>query len=164
MASSGVSGGPRPRAIIRSVVVAVCGVAMTAVGAGSTAQAGPSPDRAAPEAPGIAWTSCEPPFANDDRLQCGKLSVPLDWDRPNGQHLDLAVIRHLASRPQERIGSAFLNPGGPGQSGVKVVGEGGAGLDEWSGGRFDVVGWDPRGTGGSSPVSCFRSDSERDRF
>ena len=79
MASSGVSGGPRPRAIIRSVVVAVCGVAMSAVGAVSTAQAGPSPGPAAPEAAGIAWTSCEPPFAKD-QLQCGKLSVPLDWD------------------------------------------------------------------------------------
>ncbi len=90
--------------------------------------------------------------------------MPLDWDRPNGEHVDLAVIRHLASRPRERIGSAFLNPGGPGQSGVEVVGEGGADFDKWGGGRFDVVGWDPRGTGASSPVSCFRSDSERDQF
>src|SRR3954463_8511735 len=156
MASSGVSGGPRPRAIIRSVVVAVCAVAMTAVGAVSTAQAGPSPDPAAPAVAGIAWTSCEPPFADDDQLQCGKLSVPLDWDRPNGEHIDLAVLRHLASRPQERIGSAFLNPGGPGQSGVTVVGEGGADFDQWSGGRFDVVGWDPRGTGARSPATWFR--------
>ena len=164
MTRSGVSGGPRPRAIIRSVVVAVCGVAMSAVGAVSTAQAGPSPGGPAPEAAGIAWTGCQPPFANDDQLQCGKLSVPLDWDRPNGEHIDLAVLRHLASRPQERIGSAFVNPGGPGQSGVTVVGEGGADFDRWSGGRFDVVGWDPRGTGASSPVNCFRSDAERDRF
>ena len=164
MTRSGVSSGPRPRAIIQSVIVAVCGVAMSAVGAVSTAQAGPSPGTAAPEAAGIAWTSCEPPFANDDQLQCGKLSVPLDWDRPNGEHIDLAVIRHLASRPQERIGSAFVNPGGPGQSGVTVVGEGGADIDEWSGGRFDVVGWDPRGTGVSSPVNCFRSDAEREQF
>src|SRR5918994_1458713 len=146
MARSGVSGGPRPRAIIRSVVIAVCGVAMSAVGAVSTAHAGPSPDRAAPEAAGIAWTSCEPPFADDDQLQCGKLSVPLDWDRPNGEHIDLAVLRHLASRPQERIGSAFLNPGGPGQSGVTVVGEAGADFDEWSGGPLAVGGWEPRGT------------------
>src|SRR3954470_24075633 len=124
MTRCGVSGSSRPRAIVRSVVVAVCWVAMSTVGAVSAAQAGPSPDRPAPEAAGIEWTSCEPPFANDDQLQCGKLSVPLDWDRPNGEHIDLAVLRHLASRPQERIGSAFLNPGGPGQSGVTVVGEG----------------------------------------
>src|SRR3954469_13841704 len=164
MASSGVSGGPRPRAIIRSVVVAVCGVAMTAVGAVNTAQAGPSPDPAAPEAAGIAGTGGEPPFADDDQLQCGKLSAPLDWDRPNGEHIDLAVIRHLASRPQERIGSVFLNPGGPGASGVTVVGESWADFDQWGGGRFDVVGWDPRGTNASSPVNCFRSDAERDQF
>src|SRR3954465_4642452 len=139
MASSGASGSPRPRAIIRSVVVAVCAVAMTAGGAVSTAQAGPSPDPAAPEAAGIAWTSCEPPFADDDQLQCGKLSVPLDWDRPNGEHIDLAVIRHLASRPQERIGSVFVNPGGPGASGGPGAGESGAAFDRggaaarWSG-------------------------------
>src|SRR3954453_18434045 len=131
MARSGVSGGPRPRAIIQSVVVAVCGVAMSAVGAVSTAQAGPSPGRPAPEAAGIAWTSCEPPFANDDQLQCGKLSVPLDWDRPNGEHIDLAVIRHLASRPQERMGSAFGSPGGPGQIVVTVVVEEGTDLNHW---------------------------------
>ena len=45
------------------------------------------------------------------------MRVPLDWARPNGRRIRLAVIRHLASRPDERIGSLFFNPGGPGGSG-----------------------------------------------
>ena len=42
--------------------------------------------------------------------------VPLDWRHPGGPSIDLAVIRHLASRPGQRIGSLCLNPGGPGDS------------------------------------------------
>ena len=46
--------------------------------------------------------------------------MPLDWDRPQGRTIGLAVIRHLASNPEQRIGSMFINPGGPGQSGVGI--------------------------------------------
>jgi pimeloyl-ACP methyl ester carboxylesterase len=109
----------------------------------------------------IAWSACDPPA---DGLECATVAVPLDWDRPNGQQIELAVIRHRASRPQERIGSLFMNPGGPGSSGVGFV-RGAADLvDGWGGGRFDVVSWDPRGTNASTPVQCFTSDAERDRF
>jgi hypothetical protein len=47
----------------------------------------------------------------------------LDWARPNGRKISLAVVRHRASRPEQRIGSLFFNPGGPGQSGVDAVTE-----------------------------------------
>ena len=90
--------------------------------------------------------------------------MPLDWDRPDGKKIELAVNRHRASRPEKRIGSMFVNPGGPGESGVELVGTGGADFDAWGGGRFDVVGWDPRGTNASSPVDCFTSTAARDRF
>ena len=40
-------------------------------------------------------------------MECARVSVPLDWDKPNGKQIELAVIRHLASRPAERIGSMF---------------------------------------------------------
>ena len=73
------------------------------------------------------------------------VSVPLDWDHPNGKKIELAVIRRLASRPQQRIGSMFVNPGGPGESGYELVQTSGADFDAWGGGRFDVVGWDPAG-------------------
>ena len=90
--------------------------------------------------------------------------MPLDWDRPNGRTISLALIRHLASKPDERIGTMFINPGGPGDSGVGLVRGDPAGLDAWGDGRFDVVSWDPRGSNASTPVRCFRSKRSEARF
>jgi pimeloyl-ACP methyl ester carboxylesterase len=92
------------------------------------------------------------------------VSVPLDWAQHGGRTITLSVIRHLASHPGQRIGSLFVNPGGPGDSGVAAVAEQGGALDAITGGRFDIVGWDPRGSGGSTPVSCFASSAEREAF
>jgi len=64
----------------------------------------------------------------------------LDWRHPGGRTITLSVIRHLASRPDQRIGSLFVNPGGPGDSGVGYVAERGEALDALTQGRFDVVG------------------------
>ena len=47
--------------------------------------------------------------------------MPLDWDHPSGRKIQLAVIRHLASKPMLRIGSMLINPGGPGDTGVGLV-------------------------------------------
>jgi pimeloyl-ACP methyl ester carboxylesterase len=133
--------------------------AALAVLAPLTAQAGaPAPGGAGPAPAPVAWTACGP------RLECASVPVPLDWDKPRGRSITLAVVRHLASRPGERIGSLFLNPGGPGDSGVAAVTARGEALDALSGGRFDIVGWDPRGSGGSAPVSCFADPAERAAF
>ena len=121
-----------------------------------TAAAGAS-ERSAP-APAINWTGC------GTQLECARVSVPLDWARHGGRTITLSVIRHLASHPGQRIGSLFVNPGGPGDSGVAAVAEQGGALDAITGGRFDIVGWDPRGSGGSTPVSCFASSAEREAF
>ena len=87
--------------------------------------------------------------------------MPLDWDRPNGRTISLAVIRHLASKPDERIGTLFINPGGPGDTGVGLVQGDPEGIDAFGGGRFDVVSWDPRGTNASTRVLCFRDQRSR---
>src|ERR1700691_4598936 len=92
----------------------------------------------------IAWKSC------GEQLDCARVQVPLHWARPDGPGISLALIRHRASKPQERIGSLFVNFGGPGVPGTAAVREGGAMLDRLGAGRFDVVGWDPRGTGEST--------------
>jgi pimeloyl-ACP methyl ester carboxylesterase len=106
----------------------------------------------------ISWHAC------GKQLQCARAPVPLDWARPDGRTISLAVIRHRASRPQRRIGSLFFNPGGPGQSGVDTVRQAGADLDALGRGRFDVVSWDIRGSGRSRGVSCFASAGARARF
>jgi pimeloyl-ACP methyl ester carboxylesterase len=107
---------------------------------------------------GIAWQNC------GDHLECAQVQVPLDWDRLNGPGIELSVIRHLASKPGQRIGSLFVNYGGPGVPGVPAVRAGGAGLDGLVDGRFDIVGWDPRGTGDSTHVRCFKDDKSMEQF
>ena len=106
----------------------------------------------------IVWKGC------GERLQCARVQVPLDWARPGLGTISLAVARYLASRPGQRIGSLFVNFGGPGVAGVPIVKAGGAVLDRFGQGRFDVVGWDPRGTGASTHVRCFASTPAEARF
>jgi pimeloyl-ACP methyl ester carboxylesterase len=117
-----------------------------------------SAGRAGPGQPSIGWTACGP------GLKCASVPVPLDWRHPGGPTISLAVIRHLASRPGQRIGSLFVNPGGPGDSGVGYVAQRGEALDALAGGRFDIVGWDIRGSATSAPVLCFADAAERASF
>ncbi|MEZ5185040.1 MAG: alpha/beta hydrolase [Candidatus Nanopelagicales bacterium] len=115
----------------------------------------------APKSAGkIAWESC------GESLECATVRVPLDWDRPGGRKIHLAVIRHLASQPESRIGAIFFNPGGPGSSGVDAIKDpqSSESLDSAGAGRFDIVSWDPRGTGASSHVRCFRNKKAEARF
>ena len=109
--------------------------------------------------PQITWAACGP------QLECASVPVPLDWAHPGGPAIALAVARHLASHPGQRIGSLFVNPGGPGESGVDYVAKRGQALDAMTSGRFDIVGWDLRGgAGASAPVRCFADASERASF
>ena len=142
---------------------ALAGACLVALSAGDAGAAG-APDRA-PRANGvgapIAWGVCDPP---GEDLQCARIRVPLDWDRPNGRTIRLALIRHLASKPEQRIGTMFMNPGGPAESGVGVLGGDPEGFDAFGDGRFDVVSWDPRGTNASTRVRCFRDQRSQERF
>ncbi len=93
------------------------------------------------------------------------MQVPLDWSDPDGEQITLAVIKRLASKPDQRIGTMFTDPGGPGDTGIGLIrGGGGDDIDAWGDGRFDLIGWDPRGTHASSPVKCFTSDTEAAAF
>jgi len=141
-------------ALAAGCVVALSAGAAVASGSGSARAAGPV---GAP----IPWAACVPP---GEGLQCARIRVPLDWDRPKGRTISLALIRHLASKPDERIGSLFINPGGPGSSGVDLVQGDPEGIDAFGGGRFDVVSWDPRGTNASTRVRCFRNPRSEARF
>ncbi|WP_245764937.1 alpha/beta hydrolase [Nonomuraea jiangxiensis] len=102
----------------------------------------------------ISWTPCpEEPAA-----ECGTLTVPLDWDRPRGQTIELAVARRPATDPAARIGALVINPGGPGGSGVSAiidpVVERRMTFSPEITSRFDIVGFDPRGVARSHPIQC----------
>lgn len=107
----------------------------------------PSPD--ATLVPRVAWEPCEEPF------ECTSVSVPLDYDAPHGEEIELALIRLPAPAAARRIGSLLVNPGGPGVSGVDFVRH--AAVETIPAelrARFDIVGFDPRGVGASHPVTC----------
>jgi pimeloyl-ACP methyl ester carboxylesterase len=115
-----------------------------------------------PTVPQIDWQPCGPGF---EGVECATVQVPLDYDHPNGAKTDIALSRVPAADPKNRIGSLFLNPGGPGGSGVDLVAFGfGEFLNQTLLGRFDIVGWDPRGIGGSTPIQCWNTNADRDAY
>jgi pimeloyl-ACP methyl ester carboxylesterase len=109
-----------------------------------------------PDVPRLDWQPC----TEIPDYECATARVPLDYDQPQGPKTRVALARVRAQGPDARIGTLFLNPGGPGGSGVDLI-FGGYG-DYMSGrldGRFDIVGFDPRGVGRSEPLHCFPSES-----
>ncbi|WP_017585107.1 alpha/beta fold hydrolase [Nocardiopsis ganjiahuensis] len=107
-----------------------------------------------PETPvrSIDWETCGEEESPD--AECGTLTVPIDWDDPDGETIDLALARIPASDPDSRIGSLVINPGGPGGSGVGFALFAPEVFSPEVLDRFDIVGFDPRGVGGSHPVLC----------
>ena len=95
----------------------------------------------------VSWHGC-------DAGECGTVSVPLDRSAPKGARIDLAVARASRAKSDERIGSLLVNPGGPGASGLDIAGYIASNLPKSITDRFDVVAWDPRGSGKSAPVNC----------
>ena len=116
-----------------------------------------------PPVPSIDWQPCGPEFPS---AECAMVEVPLDYDRPYGKKISLALARVPASNPEEKIGSLFVNPGGPGHSGIEMALYVSFSdyVDEATDGRFDLVGFDPRGIGASTPIRCFESQAEFDEF
>ncbi|QIG44879.1 alpha/beta hydrolase [Nocardioides anomalus] len=117
----------------------------------------PAPDLSAFYGQTLDWAFC--PGSEED--ECATLTVPLDYQDPGGRTLDLAVLKVPAEKPDERIGSMVVDPGGPGAPATTYASDGGWGdaLRE----HFDIVGMDPRGVGQSDPVDCL-SDADMDAF
>jgi pimeloyl-ACP methyl ester carboxylesterase len=156
------------------VVVLVAGVALVvtqgdpgndagptpvAPSGGSPATQPPAADLARFYAQRLDWSGCS--ASGEDGDQCARLTVPLDYRNPSGRTIQLAVLEVPASG--SRIGSLVVNPGGPGAPGTSFA----AGKGTWFGDplleHFDIVGFDPRGTGDSSPVDCL-DDAAMNRY
>jgi len=106
-------------------------------------------------ATGPAWGPCPAGAVPVPDLQCTTMKVPLDYGDPGGLTIDLAVSRLPSKHPEKRRGVLFTNPGGPGGEGLdypqllKYLK-----LPEGVLDAYDVIGFDPRGVGRSTPVTC----------
>jgi len=127
--------------VLLRATLAIVLAATGALGASAPAEA---------RAPSIAWVPCE----RDATAQCGTLSVPADWSRPGGPKIQVAVARRPATDPAARVGSLVFGPGGPGDSGVDRVVTGMGRFSAELRSRFDIVSFDPRGVGRSTPATC----------
>ncbi|MGE2727660.1 alpha/beta hydrolase [Mycolicibacterium pulveris] len=142
---------------------------LTAMLACPTASAAPQGQSAPSYGQPPLWGSCQQWVPDTSRIptaQCATVTVPVDWDdaaNPQAAQAHLAVIR-VPARGQ-RIGVLMVNPGGPGASAVNTVAGMRAALaDTEIGRRFDLVGFDPRGVGHSTPQLRCRSDAEFDAY
>ena len=100
-------------------------------------------------APSIDWRPC----ADAPEVECGAVTVPIDWAHPDRGTANIALARRKATDPQARIGSVLMDPGGPGGPGAGQV-KGGWSLSPEITKRFDTVGFDPRGVGESTQIKC----------
>ncbi len=165
---------------MKRLLVAVVVVAMLAAGLGAAALAvleldrepgassvpqpapttSPEPSATTPPRPGLArfysqrldWSSCRGDFL------CATLTVPLDYRQPAGDTIDLALLEVPAADPGDRLGSLVVNPGGPGAPGTEYAAQAAQVFRQPLLDRFDIVGFDPRGTGSSDPVDCLSDD------
>jgi pimeloyl-ACP methyl ester carboxylesterase len=154
------SGSRTLRYVVAAALLPVLLAGCTSAGSGtggssadrSTAPAGASSDVTTPPTPALArfyrqklvWHDCSGGF------QCTRLLVPVDYARPGGATLRIAVDRQRATG--DRKGSLLVNPGGPGASGLHYARS--APVDPAVHQRYDVVGFDPRGVGASRSIDC----------
>ncbi|MFG3013267.1 alpha/beta hydrolase [Streptomyces cinerochromogenes] len=107
--------------------------------------------------------SAPSPLPGGAKWECATMKAPLDWSRPKGDTIDIALIRARSSGPaSKRIGSLVFNFGGPGGSGVSTLPAFGSDYTALRT-RYDLVSFDPRGVGRSAPVEC-ESDAQLDEY
>src|SRR6185369_7026107 len=125
-----------------------------------SSQAGQAPQATGPVVPGhgstLHWHPCTGQAAQQGVPECATLSVPVDYAKPGGRRISLALDMVPATAPKsQRQGVLLVNPGGPGASGLPLAAEVAQGLSPDVAAQYDIVGFDPRGVGSSVPaLSC----------
>lgn len=170
---------PRARAgalgvllLVAAGALAVPSVPAANAGTGPDSRTGPDPEKRGAPAGLAAFYGQEPDWAAcdfDAAVDCASIEVPMDYADPGGRRITLAVSRQRASDPAHRRGALLSNPGGPGGSGLVEPGPEGE-EQSWPKRRFagtplaeryDLIGFDPRGVGRSTPLSCETTDVEK---
>lgn len=141
-----------PKKTTTAVTVAAA-LALLSTGLTVVASADPAArDGVTATAATLHWGSCQDPELAAFNAQCALLSVPLDYAHPDDKHIKIAVsrIRHTSSNADYQ-GVIFVNPGGPGGSGLSLATLG-QDVPHHVGDQYDWIGFDPRGVGSSRPT------------
>ncbi len=151
----------RARSVRLGALVVTAALALTActsdapeptpIPSSSVAPSAPATDLAAYYDQKLNWSGCGGDF------ECSNVTVPRDWAKPEAGDLAVPILRLPATKPDERIGSLLVNPGGPGVSGVDYARAARAQFTAPVRAAYDIVGFDPRGTGENRPVRCLPS-------
>ncbi|MFI9812079.1 alpha/beta hydrolase [Saccharothrix variisporea] len=149
----------------RTLVVALAlGTAVSGLTATGSASAQEAQAQGAP----IQWGKCaddvlaEIPAAQRERVSCANHPVPLDHRKPRGEKITIALMKAPATDQANKVGSLFINPGGPGGAGLIYSAYGSSFFQPEIMKRFDLIGFDPRGVGRSTPLRCFKTQEEAD--
>jgi len=134
---------PRVLALVVAAAVALLSLAPTVAEASA-----PAASAGADAAAALQWHRCLKIF------QCEELTVPVDYSAPSGDTLSLSLMRAPARDPRHRIGSLVVNFGGPGDAGTETLPLAIGTIPDTIRDRFDIVTFDPRGTGRSRPIDC----------
>ncbi|MBT2457547.1 alpha/beta hydrolase [Streptomyces sp. ISL-86] len=139
-------------------LLAAAGLLATTVPLLSATQAAAAPaEEYAKQKPSWHRCSTDQPAS----YECATIKVPLDYRRPRGRTIDLAISRIKSENPAKRHGVMLLNPGGPGGPGLDLPLMTAESMPKEVRDQYDLIGFDPRGVGASSPVSCGLTDAEQ---
>ena len=151
----------------RRRVAAVCTLGVLVLVAGTSVAAAevPAGEPLPGAVPELAWSGCGTTAeATAAGVQCATADLPMDHDEPDGEQVQIALARVPATDPANRIGSLFVNPGGPGSEFVGYLQN--AGADQFANlnARFDIVAFAPRGVAPSTPAVDCGIDPETEGF
>jgi pimeloyl-ACP methyl ester carboxylesterase len=145
-----------------TVSVTATVASLATVFAPAVSQAGPPASSAQPSS-SIRWEKCPADISAvpiPEGMQCGTLKVPLDYRDPDGRTIDLAVSRLPSKKPEKRRGVLLTNPGGPSEGQSYPAFLVATGLPQSVLDSYDVIGFDPRGIGRSTPVTCALTEAQ----
>ncbi|WP_438801167.1 alpha/beta hydrolase [Amycolatopsis magusensis] len=137
--------------------------------AAAAEEAGPKAAQVGATAP-VDWGACAKetlagvPADQVGQYSCARYRVPIDHDNASLGTIDIALLKRAAKVPGQRVGSLFLNPGGPGGSGLRMPISGQFYFQQPVLDRFDLIGFDPRGVGASNPLRCFTTAEDADEI
>lgn len=97
----------------------------------------------------VSWAPCK----DDAKMQCADVKVPLDYKKPGGKAITVAMAK-VPAKGGKPMGSLFINPGGPGSSGIEMASHVDLAVSKDVMSKYDIIGFDPRGVGSSTPIDC----------